>query len=54
MMMLREWKHEQESYRSMYGDLWQEKGFVFTNKLGKPFHPDSISSWFGRIRTGTG
>ena len=49
MVMLREWKHEQESYRSMYGDLWEETGFVFTNKLGKPFHPDSISSWFGRF-----
>gem|GEM_PF-2502696 len=49
MVMLREWKQEQESYRSMYGDLWQETGFVFTNKLGKPFHPDSISSWFGRF-----
>ena len=49
MVMLQEWKQEQESYRHIYGDLWQDTGFVFTNRVGKPFHPDSVSSWFRKF-----
>ena len=52
MLLLREWKQTQEGYRQTYGDLYQDTGYVFTNKLGKPFHPDSISSWFGRFVRG--
>ena len=52
VLFLREWKQTQEGYRQTYGDLYQNTGYVFTNKLGKPFHPDSISSWFGRFVRG--
>ena len=49
MAMLWDWKKTQEQYQRTYGDLFQDTGYVFTNNVGKPFHPDSISSWFRRF-----
>lgn len=46
MELFREWKKEQRRNIALYGDLYELSDFVFTNQLGKPFHPDTISKWF--------
>ena len=49
MKTLSLWKEMQEENKKTFGDMYEDTGYVFTNKLGKSFHPDSISSWFGRF-----
>jgi integrase len=51
--VLKSWKAAQNEQRLKAGELWHsknEKGedvsWVFTTQLGKPMHPDTISSWF--------
>ncbi|MCH5197353.1 MAG: site-specific integrase [Oscillospiraceae bacterium] len=46
MELLKAWKEQQNKNRLIYGDMYFVSDWVFTNILGKPFHSDSISSWF--------
>lgn len=44
IMMLLEWQDRQ---REAVGDAWEDQdGRVFTNELGAPAFPDSLSQWF--------
>lgn len=47
--VLREWKQYQERLSYALGDEWIETGYVFTQKNGKPMHPDSMTSFFRRL-----
>ena len=45
--MLLEYKAWQDDMREKLGDAWKdEDGRVFTNDLGAPMFPDSVTAWF--------
>lgn len=44
--MLREYRAWQTEQRLKVGDLWEDKGRVFTRWDGKPLHPDTLTNWF--------
>ena len=47
IMMLLEYKQWQDHQREMVGDAWEDQdGRVFTNELGTPVFPDSMTQWF--------
>ena len=47
--LLRRWKREQAAMAMASGDHWERSGYVFTGDTGGPLHPDSISSYVGRL-----
>lgn len=47
--VLREWKTLQEEERKRAGDAWEETGYVFTNPLGLPIHPETLNRVLRRI-----
>lgn len=47
IMMLLEYKQWQDRQRETVGDAWKDQdGRVFTNELGAPVFPDSMTQWF--------
>ena len=53
--MLLEYKQWQNRQREAVGDAWEdEDGRVFTNELGAPVFPDSMTQWFSSfiVRSG--
>ena len=44
----------QESELKTAGDLWQSYGLVFSTEIGEPYHPDSITRMFQRLRKAAG
>lgn len=43
------YKVYQMQERLKVGDRWQENGYIFTNELGEPINPNTISSWFSKF-----
>lgn len=40
------WRYEQPE---LYGDLWHESGYLFTNEYGGPMNPDTITQHLNRM-----
>lgn len=48
--LLPEYKRWQDAQRKNLGDAWEDKdGRVFTNELGAPIFPDSVTQWFSKF-----
>ena len=47
--VLREWRALQEEERKRAGDAWEETGYVFTNPLGLPIHPETLNRVLRRV-----
>lgn len=47
--VLRDWKALQEEERRRAGEAWEETGYVFTNPLGLPIHPDTLNRVLWRV-----
>lgn len=47
--MLRRWRVRQIEERVALGEAWADTGYVFTNELGQPLHPGTISWHFERL-----
>lgn len=45
LMLLRQWKVEQQKMRIAQGDRWIDSGYIFTQEDGNRLHPDSITDW---------
>jgi len=43
---LRSHRASQAAERLMVGEAWRESGYVFTDELGAPLHPESVSTRF--------
>lgn len=43
------YKIYQMEQRLKVGDRWQDSGYIFTNDLGEPINPNTISSWFSKF-----
>ena len=55
IMMLLEYKQWQNRQREAVGDAWEdEDGRVFTNELGAPVFPDSMTQWFSSFISRSG
>ncbi len=55
MMILLEYRSWQDTQRESAGDAWEDKdGRVFTNELGAPVFPDSVSQWFSAFVSRSG
>lgn len=46
MSILSEYKEWQEGQKAKAGEQWQEGGWIFTRKNGKPVFPTTPSHWF--------
>ena len=46
---LNAYKVYQLEQRLKVGDRWQGSGYIFTNDLGEPINPNTISSWFSKF-----
>lgn len=46
---LRAYKVYQAEQRLKVGDRWQDSGYIFTNEIGVPINPNTISSWFSKF-----
>lgn len=46
--LLKKYRVWHNEIRLMYGDMWNDNDFVFTQERnpGEPMHPDTVSSWF--------
>jgi integrase len=44
--MLRAARARQAEERLKAGEVYEPAGFVIADALGRPYHPDTISSWF--------
>ena len=49
VVLLQEYRADQERVRAAVGDRWQETGYVFTRDDGRPMHPDSINGWLNKF-----
>ena len=47
--LLEDWKEKQAQNKATYGDMYEDSDFIFTNKVGRYLHPDTVSSWFSRF-----
>ncbi len=47
--VLRAWKRVQEEEREKAQDAWEDTGYVFTNPLGLPIHPDNLNHALRRV-----
>lgn len=47
--VLKAWKRVQEEERARAGDAWENTGYVFTNPLGLPIHPDTLNRTLRRV-----
>lgn len=57
ILILLEYKSRQDSMREKAGDAWQgslEDDRVFTNDVGRPWFPTSLTQWMGRFIKRTG
>lgn len=48
--LLKQYRAWQNQERLKCGDLWQDKGFIFTQWNGEPIFVDTISKWFSKFR----
>ena len=46
---LNAYKIYQIEQRLKVGDKWQNSGYIFTNDIGEPINPNTISSWFSKF-----
>lgn len=46
VVVLRHWRRRQLKDRLRAGAAWEAGDWVFTNEVGVPVHPDSLSRWF--------
>ena len=46
---LNAYKLYQLEQRLKVGDRWQNTGYIFTNDIGEPINPNTISSWFSKF-----
>ena len=46
LQILADFRKWQISERLRLGPLWQDSGKIFTNAVGKPLHPDTLTGWF--------
>lgn len=49
LQSLKLYKAQQDIEKNKVGDKWQGTEYVFTSWDGKPFHPDSLTGWFGNF-----
>ena len=42
-------QEEQDKRRQRAGDAWHDEGFVFTNELGEPLHPNAVTRQFDEL-----
>jgi len=47
--VLRAWKARQEEERAHAGEAWEETGYLFTDPLGRPVHPDTLNHTLRRV-----
>ena len=47
--LLEDWREKQALNKATYGDMYEDSDFIFTNKVGRYLHPDTVSSWFSRF-----
>lgn len=47
--MLRRWRRRQLEERMAAGEAWEDTGYVFTDELGQPLHPETIGWHFERL-----
>ncbi len=47
--LLEDWRETQALNKATYGDMYEDSDFIFTNKVGRYLHPDTVSSWFSRF-----
>lgn len=47
--LLKQHKTEQQKMQLLSGDQWQPSSKVFTQKNGKPMHPDTATAWFSKF-----
>lgn len=47
--VLKEWRALQEEERKRAGAAWEESGYVFTNPLGLPIHPETLNRVLRRV-----
>jgi integrase len=51
---LRKHRVNQNIERLRLGELWEDHGFVFTNRTGGPLHANSLALQFGKLAKATG
>lgn len=52
--LLKRYKAWQNARRLRMGDRWEDNGLLFTNDFGAPMRPDTLSSNFHRLISGSG
>jgi integrase len=51
---LRAHRRQQSSDRKRLGDDWQQTGYVFTDEIGEPMHPQAITDRFQKLASEAG
>ena len=46
MATIKRWKKVQTADRLLWGEIWNDTGYVFTNESGLPYHPNHITKMF--------
>lgn len=54
MRALREWRKTQLEERMAWGEAWNDTGYVFTERDGRPYHPGHVTERFYRLSHGIG
>jgi hypothetical protein len=50
---LREQRKRQEAERAEAGEQWEDTGFVFTTRRGRPMSPYTLTKYWHDVRTAT-
>ena len=52
--MLRTWKARQKAERLSVGEGWEQSGYVVTDEMGRPLHPEYFSTAFESLAKAAG